>query len=72
MSVEKKRRGRVVVVGVESARMKGVADITAGSLSLKWDTTASVAEEEVAMRKADADIVAGNNSAAVAAERNCS
>jgi hypothetical protein len=55
--------------------MKGVADITAGSLSLKWDTTASVAEEEVAMRKADADIVAGNNSpaaAAVAAERNCS
>ncbi len=81
MSVEKKRRGRVVVevvvVGVESARMKGVAeeaDITAGSLSLKWETTASVAAEEVAMRKADADIVAGNNSpaAAVAAERNCS
>jgi hypothetical protein len=79
MSVEKKRRGRVVVVevvvGVESAKMKGVAeeaDITAGSLSLKWETTASVAAEEVAMRKADADIVAGNNSAAVAAERNCS
>jgi hypothetical protein len=43
---------------------------------LKWETTASVAAEEVAMRKADADIVAGNNSpaaaAAVAAERNCS
>ena len=66
--------------GVESARMKGVAeeaDIKAESLSWKWETRRSVAAEEVAMRKADADIVAaGNNSlvgvAAVAAELNCS
>ena len=75
MSVEKTKR-------VESARMKGVAeeaDIKAKSLSSKWETTVSVAEEEVAMRKADADIVVvGNNSRAaatvvvVAAEPNCS
>lgn len=76
MSVEKTKR-------VESARMKRVAeeaDIKAKSLSSKWETTVSVAEEEVAMRKADADIVVvvvGNNSraaaaAVVVAEPNCS
>ena len=78
MSVEKTKR-------VESARMKRVAeeaDIKAKSLSSKWETTVSVAEEEVAMRKANADIVVvGNNSRAAAAattavvvvaEPNCS